>query len=297
MQVVDGKHVRDRWKAFPMNNEMIFERLQSDYDYCVAHGYEVVGVFLFGSQNYKVDTPTSDIDVKALVIPSLDDIIFGKIQISEKVKRDNGELVIYDIVNMHQSIIKQAINFVEILFTEYKIMNPEYEHLYAPMFENNERIAALNKFKVLRCSLSMAQNKNKQLLHTVPSNEQRMELLGWDYKALAEILRLYDFFATRYYDRKSYKDSLVSKNSEKLVLMKQGITNFTEDTALEMATKVIARMSHLTDKYTDEHGEVIDEEAVEIINEVTKNVVLKYIKTEVDKYDGAGSTYWPAWCR
>ena len=44
-------------------------------------------------------------------------------------------------------------------------------------------------------------------------------------------------------------------------------------------------------------GKEPDEAMVELVDEVTKNIILRYIKTEVDKYDGADSTDWPAWCR
>lgn len=280
-----------------MKDEMIFQRLKSDYDYCVSRGYEVIGVFLFGSQNYKVSTETSDIDVKAMVLPSLDNIVFGKTEISERVKRDNGELVIYDIDSIHKSIVKQATNFVEILFTKYKIMNPEYVHLYAPMFDSREAIADLNRFKVLHCTLSMAQNKYKMLFHASPSNQDRIELKGYDYKAFAEILRLYDFLAARYYGKRKYEDSLISKNVEKLILIKQGNSEFNIDAVKDLADKVIWRMQTLVDRYSKNVGEVIDDKSINLIHEVTKNTILRYIKTEVDRYDGADSTDWPAWCR
>ena len=280
-----------------MKAELIFKRLKDDYDYCVSKGYEVVGVFLFGSQNYHVDTETSDIDVKAMVIPSLNNIVFGRTSVSERVKRDNGELVIYDIDSIHKSIVKQSINFVEILFTDYKIMNPEYVHLYAPMFEHREKIANLNLFKTLHCTLSMAGNKHKMLFHESPANEARIKLKGYDYKAFAEILRLYDFLATRYYGEKTYEASLTSKNAEKLILIKQGNSDFSTDVVKELADKVIHRMKTLVDRYSNKMGEVIDEESIVFIEEVTRNIILKYIKTEVDRYDGADSTDWPAWCR
>lgn len=278
------------------NDKVIFQRLQSDYDYCVAQGYEVVGVFLFGSQNYNMHTPQSDIDVKAMVIPNINDLVFGKADVSKKVVRDNGELVIYDIASINRSIKKQSINFVEILFTEYRILNQEYEYLFDPMLKNRDRIARLNNFKAVHCTLSMAQNKYKMLFAEMPSNTDRVKKAGYDYKAFAEIMRLDDFLNTRFAEI-PYHVSLISSNSPYLRKIKTYEVVFTPDQVRNHADSIIESMKCRVDNYDSLFGEGIDEDMVALIDDVTKNIILKYIKTEVDKYDGADSTCWPAWCR
>ena len=45
-----------------MKYDKINENLQMKYNHLVKLGYEVVGVFLYGSQNYGIDTENSDID-------------------------------------------------------------------------------------------------------------------------------------------------------------------------------------------------------------------------------------------
>ena len=37
----------------------------------------IVGVFLYGSQNYNMDGPNSDVDTKCLVVPSFEEIAFN----------------------------------------------------------------------------------------------------------------------------------------------------------------------------------------------------------------------------
>lgn len=277
-------------------DDVIFSRLKSDYDYCVEQGYEVVGVFLFGSQNYNMHTPESDIDVKAMVIPNINDLVWGNTDIAKKVVRDNGELIIYDVASIHKSIKKQSINFVEILFTEYKILNPQYAHLYAPMFTHREGIADLNTFKAVHCTLSMARNKHKMLFAELPSNASRVQKAGYDYKALAEILRMKEFLGTRI-SGLNYESSLVSSNREYLYGIKTGTRRFTVGAAKDTADRAIEHMSKRVDTFDEVYGENINEPMVQLVDDVTRNIILKYIKTEVDRYDGADSTYWPAWCR
>ena len=61
--------------------EFIMSCVQEHYDEAVSLGYEVVAVFLQGSQNYCCDIYTeeyrSDVDTKAIILPSLDDIVRG----------------------------------------------------------------------------------------------------------------------------------------------------------------------------------------------------------------------------
>jgi len=277
-------------------DDVIFSRLKSDYDYCVAQGYEVVGVFLFGSQNYNMHTPESDVDVKAMVIPNINDLVWGNTEIAKKVVRDNGELVIYDIASIHKSIKKQSINFVEILFTEYKILNPQYAHLYAPMFTHRESIADLNTFKAVHCTLSMARNKHKMLFAELPSNASRVQKAGYDYKAFAEILRMEDFLATRI-SGLPYGISLISNNVNYLRKIKMHELDFPLEQVRACADKALEHMSKRVDTFDEVYGENINEPMVQLVDEVTKNIILRYIKTEVDRYDGADSTDWPAWCR
>ena len=69
-----------------MTYNKIMERLQHDYAVTRAK-YEVLGVFLSGSQNYNCQTETSDIDTKVIVIPTLDEMILGHIKINETIPR------------------------------------------------------------------------------------------------------------------------------------------------------------------------------------------------------------------
>ena len=63
-------------------DEEIKEHLRKDYVTALSLGYNVLGVFLQGSQNYHLDYAGSDIDTKAIIIPTLDDIVLNKQPVS-----------------------------------------------------------------------------------------------------------------------------------------------------------------------------------------------------------------------
>ena len=39
---------------------------------------QLLGVFLYGSQNYGINTETSDVDTKAILIPTFKELIFNR---------------------------------------------------------------------------------------------------------------------------------------------------------------------------------------------------------------------------
>ena len=61
-----------------MTDQKINNVLSGVVDMLKEMGYKVVYVALYGSQNYNLETPKSDLDFKAMVVPTLDDIVFGR---------------------------------------------------------------------------------------------------------------------------------------------------------------------------------------------------------------------------
>ena len=66
-----------------MNREQkIMKRVQEHFDYLKEKGFEIVFIALQGSQNYELDVYDndymSDIDTKAVVLPSFKDFVYGK---------------------------------------------------------------------------------------------------------------------------------------------------------------------------------------------------------------------------
>ena len=125
-----------------IDREKIMTRLEEQYAVADEYGYETVGIFLYGSQNYGLDTEESDIDSKVIVIPKFTDFLHNKKPVSFTHVMENDEHVDFkDIRLMFQCYKKQNINFVETLFTEYFILNPEYEDLFSRVMDRREKIA------------------------------------------------------------------------------------------------------------------------------------------------------------
>ena len=231
------------------SEEQIMERLEEQMKEIEALGFEVVGIFLYGSQNYEMETESSDIDSKAIVVPSFDDFLEEKKPCSFIYKFDNGEQVdCKDIRTMFANIKKQNINFVEILFTKYFILNPKYEELFLPVLRRREYIGRYNPTAALNCMLGMAYQKEKALCHPYPATEEKIEKWGFDPKQLHHILRL-QFFMEKYCDGYPYHSCLIPFFRTKLKKCKENKDNLTASEATEIATKALENMKKMKDDF------------------------------------------------
>ena len=122
------------------SDEWIMEQLNRHYQEALTLFLEdrIVGVFLQGSQNYGLDYEGSDIDTKCIVLPTLEDLIFNRKPVSTTHVLPNEEhLDLKDVRLYFQTFRKQNLNFMEILFTKYKIVNPTYALQFLRPFQRN----------------------------------------------------------------------------------------------------------------------------------------------------------------
>lgn len=178
--------------------EMIMKRLKEHYDFIVSKGYEVVCLCLQGSQNYELDEYTdehmSDIDSKAIVLPSVDDFVCNKQPVSKVLILENEEHAeVKDIRVMFEMFKKANLSYIELLYTDFRIINPKYADLVQPLFDNRDKIAEMNKNQFLRCLCGMAYEKQKALCHPYPATAAKIEKYGYDGKQLSHCVRLLYF--------------------------------------------------------------------------------------------------------
>ena len=86
--------------------ERLKTKLQFAYD---NYGKEnILGIFLYGSQNYNCETETSDVDAKVIYVPCLMEAIINKSRLVKTHIFENGEhLEIIDIRELVENYKKQ----------------------------------------------------------------------------------------------------------------------------------------------------------------------------------------------
>jgi hypothetical protein len=88
---------------------------------------QIVGLFCQGSQNYNLDTPSSDLDTKLIVTPTFKEIALARKPVSTTHIRANEEHIDFKDIRLYcETFYKQNLNFLEILFTESYILNSLY---------------------------------------------------------------------------------------------------------------------------------------------------------------------------
>ena len=241
--------------------------------------YEVLGVFVFGSQNYSVDTDSSDIDTKAIIVPNLDDLIAGR-SITPTYQRDNGELHVYDIKSFHESIVKQAPNFVECLFTEFKIINSEYSTYYNDIIDNREAIARGDIGRTYRSLRGTIQNKEKKLFTAMPSNAEKVRRYGYDNKAFADILRMQEFII-RYLNGVSYQDCLTPCYPDEIIEYKTTF-QFTPDDIQAQIEQIEHSLKTIEESFADVLDTVqFDELLYVMLQRVTKECITHNLRKKI----------------
>ena len=121
---------RDPYQALREHYDFIKEKIPEE---------NIIGIFLYGSQNYCIETASSDVDSRVLYVPTLDEIIHEKTAPMNKEYSfgDNEKICLVDIRNFLHSIATN-INWFETLITDYKILNHDYTTIWNLSFGNSE---------------------------------------------------------------------------------------------------------------------------------------------------------------
>ena len=257
----------------------IMARIHQHLDAVQATGREWVGIFLQGSQNYNLDYEGSDIDTKAILLPSFSDFVLCSKPISTTHIMENDEHVDFkDIRLMFECIKKQNVNFVEILFTRYHIINPKYADLFQPVLDAREEIARYNNYAGVNCIMGMAYEKQKAMEHPYPATIDKIKVYGYDPKQLHHALRLREFM-TRYMAGENYADCLVSKQRDYLKDVKRGCYSLEEARALMNIT--ICSMAEDKQQYMDTVPVAVTEHADTVLRTATVEILKRCFLTEL----------------
>ena len=269
------------------SDEWIMEQLNRHYQEVLALFPEdrIVGVFLQGSQNYGLDYEGSDIDTKCIVLPTLEDLIFNRKPVSTTHVLPNEEhLDLKDVRLYFQTFRKQNLNFMEILFTKYKIVNPTYEPMWNRLIENNEQIARYNPVGAVKTMKGIALEKYHALEHRYPSKVELIDTWGYDGKQLSHLIRVDEYLA-RYIAGEPYADCLITKKPELLIAAKD-MTNpkFTLEEARTIAGLHLGAVTHTADNFAAAHkDDPVDWYVDILLDDVQRDIVKLGIELEMQK--------------
>lgn len=180
--------------------------LKTYYD-TVQKDHEVVFLALYGSQNYHLDTPESDVDAYCVVMPSVKELTCG---MSDGKPRhytfETGTVKVKTLGEMAKMYLMQSINFCETMFTPYIVINGDYAETVTRLGENAETIASADITHQLHSTYGM-------LMHEYDRAKDASLDMRTRRKAIARLLYC-DSFMRKRCAMRTFADSLDPRSEQ-----------------------------------------------------------------------------------
>ena len=263
------------------NNEWIMNQVQEHYNEALEYFPEdrIVCIILQGSQNYGLETMYSDVDTKLILTPTFEDIAMNRQPISTThIRADNSHTDWKDIRLMLKTFRSCNLNFLEILFSPYCIVNPLYAEEWNRLIKNNEMIANYNPRNAVKTMHGLAHRKYDQMEHDSPSHHNDIEKYGYSPKEFHHLLRIEEYIE-RYIYGESYGDCLHSKKAEYLINVK--IKPLSLDLARSIAKDAIAHIDKMYDDFAAIANAEVDKDVDVLLDDVQYNIMKIAIKKEI----------------
>lgn len=268
-------------------DKYIWSRLREHYAEAIKTEHEVFCVVLQGSQNYNLDINNSiyqsDVDTKAILLPSFDDFCKGKSPMSTTHIRENNEHIdLKDIRVMFETFRKQNVNFVEILFSKYYIVPDKYAHFWEQLRGLGEELTHCHPSQTLKTMAGLSYEKRKALCHPYPTIKDKIDKYGYDGKQLHHIIRINEFIK-QYISGTSFADCLTARSDATLSrLIDAKLNNFSLKYAIELADALDAENCAMKDKFIAENGTACNPSAYEKLDDIKVEILRTWFKEQLE---------------
>lgn len=209
---------------FTQKLEIAKEKMLKACDKIETYGYTPVFIFLQGSQNYNLDTSSSDFDFKAIVAKTDyfgNDTLKSKTLeldlVKQSLNHEGFELLdIKDIDNFEKVMSKTNPSYIEWLFSIAVLVNKDFSHIVEPLLKSESYNHFSNKFlssnavEFCKGILGFFDEKIHALSKPFASKIDIVNKYGYDPKQLHHLERLNFFWekTTNIFFNNNLKDDL-----------------------------------------------------------------------------------------
>lgn len=267
------------------NSSEVMNRVMEHLKILMEKGYEVVFIAHQGSFNYGLGYEGSDVDTKAIVLPSFEDVCYNRAPISTTLVLKNDEHIdVKDIRVMFDMFKKENISYLELLYSPFRVVVDPYADLFQKVLERRDDIVNANKNQFLKCISGMSMEKCKALCHPYPNLIDKIEKYGFDGKQLSHCVRLYEFIS-RYVKGEPIVDCYYSTMREALINLKLNKNvNGEGFMDVELAKKMCTLYDNLTktikDSYISEDNKV-NTEVYDFLNKIKYELLKMKFKQDL----------------
>ena len=267
-----------------IRHDKIMKRVQEHYDEALQYFPEeqIVGVFLQGSQNYELDYEGSDVDTKLIVVPSFRDICLNKKPVSATHIRANDEHTDWKDIRLYmETFRKQNLNFLEILFTDFYIVNPMYKEEWDRLVEAREFIARMNPYRAVKSMKGIALEKFHAMEHRYPSKADIVDKYGYDGKQTSHQLRVWDYLR-RYIAGEDYESCLhPTKSLVPRIMDYKRLSVIPLEEARVEAKHYLAMTEEIADAFCAEREDREEPWVRELLEDVSYNIMKIAVEKEL----------------
>ena len=268
-----------------LRHGLIMKRVQDHYDEALQYFPEeqIVGVFLQGSQNYELDYEGSDVDTKLIVVPSFRDICLNKKPVSTTHVRANDEHTDWKDIRLYmETFRKQNLNFLEILFTDFYIINPMYKEEWDRLVEAREFIARMNPHRAVKSMKGIAMEKYHAMEHRYPAKVDIIDKYGYDGKQVSHLDRVDDYLE-RYIFGAPYADCLIPTSERKPRMMDYKLQRIPLEVARVEAKRILDHVVFAADYFCERVPDQEESWVRELLEDVSYNIMRISVEKELLK--------------
>lgn len=179
------KEKREKYILKDMNNKMNWLKNNTDLNVAVMM---VQGSQIYNQDIY-CDEYKSDVDVKCLILPTLEDIVKGNKMVSETlIMEDNTHIDVKDIRLYIDLWSKANPSFLDMLCSDFIIVNNDEVY---DILNMTDEILEMNKLGLYKAIYGCMLQKQKALCHPYPSIKDKIDKYGYDSKQLSHLIRYY----------------------------------------------------------------------------------------------------------
>lgn len=267
-----------------LHDALVMKRVRDHYEEALQYfpEYQIVGCFLQGSQNYGLDYEGSDVDTKLIIVPKFADICLNRKPISTTHVRENNEHTDWKDIRLYmETFRKQNLNFLEILFTPYCIINPMYRDEWMRLVEHREEIARMNPFRAVKSMKGIAHEKYAAMEKPYPSKLEIIDKYGYDGKQNSHLERVDDYLE-RYIAGESYEDCLKPTPERVPHIMDYKMLDVIPlEVARKEAKVTLAHVDKMADDFCARTPEVEDESMRQLLESVSYGIMETAVKYEL----------------
>lgn len=152
-------------------------------------GYHISLMVLKGSQNYNCADENSDIDAVAFFVPTLEQLIDGKI-VSKKLTMNDGAFIELKDIRLFTNLMAKANpSYLELLYSPYRIIDGnksnEITAFINAMFSMRNEISVMNLTGFYKTIKGTSYQRYKSFLKSLDNDQ------GYNRKSFYQIYRMY----------------------------------------------------------------------------------------------------------